>query len=95
MKTARARALLGVDIEPLGLGELQRHKVKLLDAWRESKAFYGMEQAVRDGFYVIVASDSASGFSPADIWLTHELEAALDRAEVREAELLGNPPNQP
>lgn len=88
MKIKKARELLRVDITKLSLEQLQQHKVKLIDAWRESKATYGMAQAVADGFYKVVASESASGYSPVDIWLTHSLGQRIDEALSREMFLL-------
>lgn len=88
MTREKAEALLREPIEPMSLEQLQAHKVKLVDAWRESRAEHGMEQAVRDGFYKVIASDSASGFSPTDIWLSHNLIARFDEVVAREQEML-------
>ena len=87
MDLKKARELLRVDISKLSLEQLQQHKVKLIDAWRESKAAYGMAQAVARGFYKVIGSESASGYSPTDIWLTHSLNQRLDEVEMREREL--------
>ena len=84
MNIKTARELLREPIQNMTLEQLQRHRVRLLDARRESEAAYGFAQAVRDGFYKIVESDSASGYFPADAWLTHNLTWKLDR--VGEAE---------
>lgn len=70
------------------LEQIQKHKVKLIDAWRHSKADYGFIEAVKNGFYKEVASESASGYSPTDIWLTHQLNYAIDKAVERENQLL-------
>lgn len=51
MKIAQARKLLTEDIGRMTLEQLQRHRVKLTDAWRESRAEYGMGRAAKDGFY--------------------------------------------
>lgn len=82
MNIHQAKKLLQVDFRNYGIEKLRKHYVKLIDAWRESKAEYGFAQAVKDGFYKIIASESASGFSPADIWLTHNLEQRLHDAEA-------------
>lgn len=87
MNIKKARALLRVDISKLSLEQLQQHKVKLIDAWRESKAAYGTAQAVADGFYKVIGSESASGYSPTDIWLTHSLGQRLDEVELKEREV--------
>lgn len=88
MKLNTAQTLAVMDISTMPLEALQRHKVKLLDAWRESRAEYGMEQAVRDGFYVPMADVGASGFIPKDKWLTQNLSRQIDNALRRERELL-------
>ncbi len=84
MNIKTARELLREPIAGMPLEKLQRHKVRLIDAWRESKADYGYIRAVNDGFYKIIESESASGFYPADPWLTHNLSFRID--EVIEAE---------
>lgn len=88
MRYEKARELVRVVPDSLPLEELQRHKVKLIDAWRESRAEYGMRQAVRDGYYIRVLCDQATGYAPRDIFLTPNLDTALQRAIEREAELL-------
>lgn len=87
MKISAARELCRLNIDQMTLEQLQRHRVKLLDAWRESKAFYGFEQAVKDGYYKIVVDSGASGFFPRDVWLTHTLRERLGQTEAREKEL--------
>lgn len=94
MKAAKAKEIVSIDIERLNLEALQKHKVKLLDAWRESKAEYGMAQAVRDGYY-IQTGENASEYTPTDLWLTQNLGTALDRAEAREQKLLAQSSEQP
>lgn len=88
MRISKAKELLRKPIDRMGLEELQAHKVRLIDAWRESRAENGMEQAVRNGFYKVIASESASGFSPTDIWLSHNLIARFDEVVAREQEML-------
>lgn len=88
MRYETARELVRVDPGSLSLEKLQHHKVRLIDAWRESRAEYGMKQAIRDGFYLPVLCDQATGFAPRDIFLTLNLDAALQRTIKREAELL-------
>lgn len=94
MRYETARELVSVDSGSLPLEKLQRHKVRLIDAWRESRAENGMEQAVRDGFYLPVLCDQATGFAPRDIFLTLNLDTALQRAIEREAELLKGDHNE-
>lgn len=84
MKIAKARVLSRLNIDEMSLEQVQKHKVRLLDAWRESKAFYGFEQAVRDGFYKVVVDSAASGYFPADMWLTKTLRERIDQADARE-----------
>nr|DAK95456.1 MAG TPA: hypothetical protein [Caudoviricetes sp.] len=73
----------------MSISELQKHKVKLLDAWRESLAEYGYQQAVKDGYYKTILSDSANGFSPTDPWLSTNLCNCYNMTEKRENELFG------
>lgn len=88
MKYSAAKKLLSVNIECLSIEALQKHKVKLLDAWRDSTATYGIEQAVRDGYYLSLASESANGHVPKDIWLSHNLSHCIDLAIERERVML-------
>lgn len=82
MKIAQARKLLTEDIGRMTLEQLQRHRVKLTDAWRESRADYGMVQAVRDGFYLPVGQGDGD-YIPKDAWLTWNLSRRLDEAIER------------
>lgn len=81
MRIEKARSLLREPIKDMSLEKLQRHKVNLIDAWRHSKADYGYPQAVAEGFYKVLESASASGFFPADMWLTHQLQYRLDEVD--------------
>ena len=72
MKIAQARKLLTEDIGRMTLEQLQRHRVKLTDAWRESRAEYGMGQAAMDGFYRQTGED-VTEYTPTDLWLTQNL----------------------
>lgn len=87
MKVETAKKLSQVDIQALSLKELQRHIAKLVDAWRESKADYGFQQAVMDGYYVRFITESAFGYKPRYPWLTENLGRAIDEAVKRENEL--------
>ena len=66
--------------------QLQRYKVKVIDAWRESRADYGIAQAVRDGVYLQTGED-ASEYTPKDLWLTQNLTRRLDAIDRREHEM--------
>lgn len=83
----KAKTLLTVDINALSLEQLQRHKVKLLDALRESCAEYGFEQAVLNGFYCVTCSESVSGYTPKDIYLSHNLQIVLEKTIKLEQKL--------
>lgn len=87
MKMKQARRLVSENIETMTLEQLQKHKVKVLDAWRESRGDYGMAQALRDGFY-IQTGENASEHTPKDLWLTQNLVKRLDAIDTRERELL-------
>ncbi len=91
MRYQTARNLTTLDISSMTLEQVQRHKVRLLDAWRESRAQYGFAQAVKDGFYRMVVDSAAQGFVPRDMWLTDRLNHCLDQASAREAYLLSLP----
>ncbi len=81
MKIGKARELVSIRPETLTLEQLQKHRVRLVDAWRESKAFYGISQAIRDGFYKEVLDEYSSGYTPSDLWLTKNLEMRIDETE--------------
>lgn len=87
MKIAQARRLLAEDVETMTLERLQKYRVKVIDAWRESRADYGIAQAVRDGFY-LQTGENASDRTPKDLWLTQNLVKRLDAIDLRERELL-------
>ena len=91
MKYQTARQLTTLEVSNMTLEQVQRHRVRLLDAWRESRAQYGFAQAVKDGFYKIVVDSAAEGFVPRDMWLTHRINCCLDQAAAREAYLLSLP----
>lgn len=91
MKYQTARQLTTLDVSNMTLEQVQRHRVRLLDAWRESRAQYGFAQAVKDGFYKIVVDSAAEGFVPRDMWLTHRINHCLDQAAARETYLLSLP----
>lgn len=88
MNIKKANELLKIDINYLPLEELQKHKVKIIDAWRHSNAAYGFEQAVEEGFYCVLSSESANGFVPVDLWLTHNLSNRIDEILIKEQQLL-------
>lgn len=88
MKFKTAQELVRIDINTLSLEQLQQHKVKVLDALRESNAEYGMKQAIMDGYYIGVADSAASGYSPRDMFLTTNLSYIYEECVKRERELL-------
>mgnify|MGYP000522480346 FL=1 len=88
MKYQKAKELLKMDISQMTLEELQKYKIKLLDAWRESRAEYGYRQAVENGYYKVISHDPADGFSPKDLWLTANLQNRYDEASGKENKLL-------
>lgn len=81
MKIQKAREILAKDMEKMSLEELQKHRVNLLDAWRWSRADHGFPEAVKNGFFKVIASECAYGFSPTDIWLERNLLFRLDECE--------------
>lgn len=91
MKYQTAKQLTTLNVETMSLTQVQKHKVKLLDAWRESRAQYGFAQAVRDGFYRVMVDSGARRFIPRGMWLTDRLNYCLETAAEREAYLLSIP----
>lgn len=91
MKYQTAKRLTTLDINTMTLEQIQRHKIRLLDAWRESRAQYGFAQAVSDGFYRVVIDSAAEGFVPRDMWLTDRINCCLEATAAREAYLLSLP----
>lgn len=91
MTIQTARRLLREPIEDMALERLQRHKVRILEAARESEAEYGFSEAVHNGFYKIISSDSATGCSPVDIWLSHELRERYNQCVKLETLMLRFP----
>ncbi len=91
MKYQTARRLTTLNVEEMSLMQVQKHRIRLLDAWRESRAQYGFAQAVQNGFYRIVVDSGAQGFMPRDLWLTDRLNYCLEAAAAREAYLLSQP----
>ena len=87
MKMAQAKKLVAENIATMTLEQLQQYRVKVIDAWRESRADYGIAQAVRDGFYR-QTGENASEHTPKDLWLTQNLVKRLDAIDLRERELL-------
>lgn len=81
MTRQAAENILRKDITSMSLEQLQKHKVRLIDAWRESRAFYGMEQACKTGFYCPVLDEYSSGFIPVNMFLTSNLSYRLNEVE--------------
>lgn len=88
MTIQTARNMMLKQIDGMSLEEIQQHKVRLIDAWRESQGAFGFDQAVRDGFFKVLASESASGYVPVDLWLTQNLSTRLDEVIAKETEML-------
>lgn len=88
MKIKQAQNLLQQDISIMSLKQVQWHRVLLLDAWRQSEAFFGMHDALKDGFYAQLLDSGASGFIPCDPWLTQNLKQRYFETAARETELL-------
>ena len=88
MNIQKAHKILSLPYTGMTLEALQKHRVDLIDAWRHSKAAYGFPQAVAEGFYKVIESPYASGFTPSDIWLTHNLLFKLEKVEELEQKML-------
>ena len=89
MNFTTTKRLLIINIKNISnIEKLQKLKVQLIDAWHQSKATYGMSEAVKNGFYKIVGDTSASGYYPSDIWLKNSLENRLETIHAQEIKLL-------
>lgn len=66
----------------MSVTDLQKHRVNILDAWRESRAEYGIPQAIRDGFLISIPEMGVDAVVPVDYWLTHNLSKRLDEIDV-------------
>lgn len=84
MTYSTAKKLLSVDIDSLSLEELQKYKVKIIDALREANAKYGYSQACKNGFFVPIASESASGYTPKDKFLFKNLNLVFQKVYALE-----------
>lgn len=84
MKRQTAENLLRENMDEMSLDQLQRYMVKVIDAWRQSQADEGMEQAIRDGYYCIVYDSYIKPFAaPVNIWLTQNLSYRKDEVYER------------
>lgn len=68
MRISKAKSLLQIDYTKLSQSELQKYKVRLLDAWRYAKGDYG----TNNDFFVPVPELRA--VVPADKWLLRNIE---------------------
>jgi len=82
MNINTARSICAQSVGDMNYEKLLKHRVKVIDAWINSRAEYGFNEAVRNGFYVEIASESASGYSPKDLWLTRNLGERLSEVEA-------------
>ena len=89
MNIRTAQNLLRENYKTLTLEQLQRFRVRIVDAIYHADGSYGMVQGVAEGFFKILESESASGFVPSDMWLAHNLNWTLGEVRKREADLLG------
>ena len=89
MKFRTAKELVRVNINALSLEQLQKHKVKVHDAMLQSEAFFGMGQAIMDGYYVHVHDSSSNFWTPRDMFLTTNLSYIYGECIKREQALLG------
>lgn len=81
MTLRQAQALCQKDIHSMSLEELQKHRVKLLDAYRESNLEYGEKEAYENGFLVPFEDVSGKGFIPKDKFLTTNLKWLISETE--------------
>lgn len=88
MKFERAKHIVTLQIEGMTLEQVQKNRVNLIDALRESQAEYGSIRAVLNGFYIPVVDSYATGYTPKDPWLSWNLKKRLDEAIAYEQMLL-------
>jgi len=99
MKFATAKRLLREDIEKMDLLTLQKHKVRLLDAWRfadinvcEAWQPNGKLDGVVNGFFVELICDGVEPtFVPRDWWLAKNLKTTYERCVEIEKQILSSP----
>ena len=68
MKYKKAKALLQEDYTKMNFEELQKYKVKIIDAWRYARGDYGYN----NDFFVYVGELRA--YTPSDYWLLKNIE---------------------
>lgn len=88
MTRSQAEKIVLTDITSLSIEELQKHKVKTIDAWRSTKADYGLPQALKDGFLIEIQGERSISYAPKNKWLLQNLGAHLEQIYDREAYLL-------
>ncbi len=84
MTYSTAKKLLSVNIDSLSLEELQKYKVKIIDALREASAEYGYSQACKNGFFIPIVSESVSGYTPKDKFLFENLNLVFQKVYALE-----------
>ena len=72
MTIAKAKKLIQIDPNTLNETELQKYKVKVLDAWRYAKGDYGYG----NDFFVYMPE--LKSFVPKEKWLLKNIESRLD-----------------
>lgn len=73
------------NIETMSLEQLQRHKVRLIDAWRDCTAYWGLLEAAM-GFYKLV-DDGINGFSPRNPYLKTNIEYCIEQTDKKLKEI--------
>lgn len=81
MTLPQAQRLITTDIESMSLEDLQRFRVRLLDALRYSTGEYGEEESYKLGFLIPLVDEGGKGFIPKDKFLTTNLKYKLQEVE--------------
>lgn len=71
MKCKKAKELLQEDFTKMNCEELQKYKVKIIDAWRYARGDYGYN----NDFFIYVGELRA--YTPADFWLLKNIEERM------------------
>lgn len=76
MTLKAAKEIICNDYTKLNENQLQKYKVKLIDAWRYAKGDYGYN----NDFFVYVGEVKA--YVPKDYWLLHNIISIMDKLNL-------------
>lgn len=82
MNYSTATNLCRKNIDTMSLEQLQRHKVRLIDAWRDCTAYWGLPEAAMKGFYKLV-DEGINGFSPRNPYLQTNIKYCIEQTDKK------------